>query len=265
MTDGVFSYKAWYEQYGDKLNTARKAKYNLDPEYRKRVLEMNQRSRDKKREESASELKAEEKAKKTEKAGSSWKEMVVQVQDDAGVWSAQTVVTIGGLASVLGKSIKSIRLWEKSGLIPPAPFRSLKGDRLYPPSLVLEIHEKLLKAGRVSTTGPQTRPRAFKHTVRFDDGHEEVMALFPVGVLAENCGRNISTIEQMEAKGQFPATPLRSHTTGYRLYTAGMIEAAKEVFSAKRESGPVAWDLLFKAVKERWIALGIGDKSQIQP
>jgi DNA-binding transcriptional MerR regulator len=264
MVDGVFSYKEWYATYGEKLNTARKAKYNLDPEYRKRVLEMNQRSRDKKREESASEEKAAEKAKKVDKNGSSWKEMVVQITDAAGKVSEQTVVTIGGLASVLGKSIKSVRLWEKSGLIPPAPYRSLKGDRLYPPELVLEIYERLLKEGRVSATGPQTRPRAFSHTVVFADGREEVVALFPVGVLAENVGRNISTIEQMEAKGQFPKTPFRSLTTGYRLYTAEMIEAAKGVFSEDHGSGPSAWNLLYKGIEERWNSLGAGDKARIR-
>lgn len=49
--------------------------------------------------------------------------------------------TIGSLAQALNRAVVSIRLWEKKGYIPKAPFRlpdhkGGKGDRLYTRSLI---------------------------------------------------------------------------------------------------------------------------------
>lgn len=260
-----FSYKNWYERNGAVLNGTRKARYQTDPAYRARVLEMNQKSREKKRAEATVEEKAERRATMVQPVASPWKEMLIEVEDTAGVRSTQQVLTIGALAKVLGKSIKSIRLWEKKGWIPPAPYRSLKGDRLYPPELVLELHKKLSKEGRTSDTGQQTRPRTHVHKVTLSTGETWEGTLFPVGDLAKACERNISTMEQMEAKGYFPKTPLRAPASGYRLYTAKMIEVAREVLLASRVklNAQVDWPAIHSTIKTAWDLLGMDDTARI--
>jgi len=60
-------------------------------------------------------------------------------------------VTIGVLAAAVGRSARTIRGWERSGLIPPAPF-VLPGAqntqrRLYPVVLVAAIKEVATREG----------------------------------------------------------------------------------------------------------------------
>jgi len=60
-------------------------------------------------------------------------------------------VTIGMLAAAVGRSARTIRGWERSGLIPPAPF-VLPGEqntrrRLYPVVLVAAIKEITIREG----------------------------------------------------------------------------------------------------------------------
>jgi hypothetical protein len=59
--------------------------------------------------------------------------------------------TIGGLAAALGRTSHLVRCWERSGLIPPAPFILPGGQntkrRLYPISLVAAIHDVAIREG----------------------------------------------------------------------------------------------------------------------
>ena len=60
-------------------------------------------------------------------------------------------LTIGGLAAAVGRSPRTIRGWERSGLIPPAPL-VLPGEqntrrRLYPVLLVAAIKEVATREG----------------------------------------------------------------------------------------------------------------------
>jgi hypothetical protein len=59
--------------------------------------------------------------------------------------------TIGGLAAALGRTSHLVRCWERSGLIPPAPF-ILPGEqntkrRLYPICLVAAIRDVAIREG----------------------------------------------------------------------------------------------------------------------
>ena len=59
--------------------------------------------------------------------------------------------TIGGLAAALGRTSHLLRCWERSGLIPPAPFILPGGQntkrRLYPISLVAAIQDVAIREG----------------------------------------------------------------------------------------------------------------------
>jgi len=60
-------------------------------------------------------------------------------------------VTIGVLAAAVGRSARTIRGWERSGFIPPAPFVLPGGQntrrRLYPVVLVAAIKEIAIREG----------------------------------------------------------------------------------------------------------------------
>ena len=75
-------------------------------------------------------------------------------------------VTVGGLAAALGRSPRTIRLWERTGLLPKAPFL-LRPDnpraqrRLYPEQLV-EVFAQVAKSegfGRRRRSGLDDRHR----------------------------------------------------------------------------------------------------------
>lgn len=246
-----FDYKVWYEKNGAELNSSRKSRYQNDPEYRAKVVAQNRKSRAK--------VRVNTQATGVVSASPAWKEMEIQVTGEDGNTSVKKVVTVGALATAIGKSVQSIRLWEQKGWIPTAPYRSKKGDRLYTLDTVMELYEKLKADGRVSDVIIKARPRSYKYTVSFADGDREVV-LFPIGELAEVCGRNISTIEQLEAKGFFPKTPFRSPTTGYRLYTVEMIEAASEAFKGHDAKDDSSWLDFYQSIKIAWDATGILDK-----
>lgn len=250
-----FDFDKWYEDNRERWNSARRDRYKNDPEYRKRVLEQNQASREKRREEQGVDAEAQEKARKTD-ANEAW----MEYQDDEGqIW-----LTIGALARALGKSVKTLRLWETKGWIPEASQRTGKGERLYTPEQILEIRERLLKEGRVGSSGIQVKTNSYTKILRVK-GENRPTVLFRVSALALAAGRSTSIVLQHESKGRFPPTPLRAQG-GQRLYTANMIEIAAEAYQwLDDQPAPKPWDVFYAKVKKGWDKLGLNDAEVLEP
>jgi len=250
-----FDFKDWYEDNKERWNGARRSRYENDPEYRARVLEQNRASRDKRREVDEEELEAEEAASKTDPS-EAWMEFM---DEDGQVW-----LTIGAFARALGKSVKTLRLWEVKGWIPQAEQRTPKGERLYTPEQILAIREKLLVEGRVGQSGLQAKTGSYVKQVRM--GNEVVpVVLFRVSALARSAGRSTSIVLQHESKGRFPETPLRAKG-GQRLYSADMIEAAVLAYRwLDTQPAPKPWDKFCSKVRVAWHALGMEGAEVVDP
>lgn len=250
-----FDFGEWYEDNKERWNNARRSRYENDPEYRKRVLEQNRASREKRREEDGVDSAAAEKAKKAD-PGEAWMEFM---DGEGQVW-----LTIGALARALGKSVKTLRLWETKGWIPAASQRTPKGERLYTPEQILSIREKLLGAGKVGQSGLQTKTKSYVKQVRVG---EEVrsLVLFRVSALAQAAGRSTSIVLQHEAKDRFPRTPLRAKG-GQRLYTAEMIEAAVVAYRwLDTQQPPKDWDKFHEKLQAAWDKLGLDGAEVLEP
>ena len=250
-----FDFNVWYEDNKDRWNNARRSRYENDPEYKKRVLAQNRASREKRKEEDGIDSAAAEKAKKAD-PGEAWMEFM---DGEGQVW-----LTIGALARALGKSVKTLRLWETKGWIPEATQRTPKGERLYTPEQVLAIREKLLGENRVGQSGLQTKTKSYVKQVLVG---EEVRAvvLFRVSALAQATGRSTSIILQHEAKGRFPVTPLRAKG-GQRLYTAEMIEYAVAAYRwLDAQPSPKDWDAFYEKLKKDWSKLRFDGAEVLAP
>jgi hypothetical protein len=219
-------FKKWYEENKVPFNEKRRNRYNTDPEYRQYVLEMNKKNREKRQKERFKEDRERKKAVKIV-ASPSWKEF----ESDEG----KPMLTIGALAKALGRSTQSIRLWEKHGVIPVTPHRNARGDRLYTPEQVLDLYKTLKDTKDLERVETKTDLTPISSKVKFSDGRIEETSLFKVGALSKAVDRTVLTLEQMERKGVFPATPFRGDPNklgepGPRYYTAQMIESVKIVF-----------------------------------
>jgi len=248
---GVFDFKVWYAANREALSEKRKIRYQTDPEYKARVLNLNAEARRLRKKDKHREQKLEDKARVAGTAPpvANWKTIPIEVDGEE-----VQAFTIGALAKAVGRSIQAIRLYEKQGLIAETPYRSNKGDRLYTYAMVKSIHETLDGLGRVGVSGKGTRPAAKVFSIRFRGGDVQEIPLFRISYLARACRRTISTLEHMEGDGLFPETPLRAKQI--RLYSAEMIEAAREVFSAV-DIGDVPRDHVRAKVQEAWNDLGV--------
>lgn len=254
MTASGFNFKEWYETHGETLNKRRRKRYDDDPEYRTRVLEMNRRSRERRRKEKEAELAVEREAKKLRQRLSPWKTVEV---------GGNQLRTIGALAAALGVSVQAVRLWEKQKILPPAPMRNRKGDRLYPPDYLDLAREILVKQGRLDAEKlaqlketPETK--AFLATVQHK-GKKFDLVLFRIGMLARALQRTVVTMEQMEQRGALPETPFRATTTGYRLYSREMIEDVRKAMDARGGTirGEDRWLDFHQEVEKAWTKLGV--------
>lgn len=253
-----FSFKAWYETNKGRLSEDRKVRYRTDPVYRASIQKANSRVRDQKklvREELAG---VEAQARKISGVPAAvWKMLPVEVPNDDGVGTKVIqVLSIGAVAKVLGRSIQAVRLYEKQGLIPPAPYRSKKGDRLYPPEMIIEIRKSMEKLGRV-TDGVIDRTEPPKmYEIRLSTGKVATEPLFRVSAFAKACNRNIASIEHMEFHGLLPKTPLNPVKGKLRLYTTGMLTSAGLVFAAY-DSGEIARTDIGKLISDLWLEEGL--------
>lgn len=270
MTDDKkdgFSFEKWYAAHGVLLNEERRKRYKTDPGYREKVLAQNRKSRRDKAQERAVERAKEEGAREIALPEHNWKVVDVEVPQGRGTRTIPAV-TVGGLAAILGRSIQAVRALEAQGVIPEAQYRSTRGDRLYPEAQVVEIHGTLLAAGRLKDAGRRkgsgTMP--YRRTVLWKGRPAGEVALFRVGALALALGRTVVTTEQMEAAGTLPKTPFRGSSTGYRLYTLGMIEAARK---AMMQHGPAlrgkdVQKLFHDDVEAAWKAEGVFTASLVE-
>jgi DNA-binding transcriptional MerR regulator len=215
---GSWTFKEWYERNKPEFNARRRERYTTDPEYRKRVLEMNRKNREK-RQKVVSKEDRDRKAAIKFSPAPSWKEF----EGADGV----TMVTIGALAKLLNRSAQSIRLWEKHNVIPATTHRNSRGDRLYSPEQVMEIKAIIKKSRNIDAPPKETVVTMTSYEIRKADGTVETMPLFRVGALAKAVNRTVLTLEQMERKGTFPETPFRDPNSGHRYYSVGMIESVK--------------------------------------
>src|ERR1700677_4147733 len=135
-----WSFTKWYEAHGDELNKQRKGKYQTDPKYRERVLQLNRASRERRRTAASKEKSEEKQAVKIATPTKHWKEEVS---------GEKTYFSIGALASILGKSVQAVRIWEEQHVLPKAKHRNKKGDRLYTAKELASIREKLLSKGLI--------------------------------------------------------------------------------------------------------------------
>ena len=244
----AFTFKSWYEKNGPSLNRGRRAKYNSDPSYRKRVLNWNQEARSRRRELRNSEKKVEECAVRVPAGNCPWK----VVSSKQG-----TFFTIGALARAVGKSVQTVRLWEVSGMIPVTSNRSKKGDRLYSATQIESIYADLKSRGKIEENAlrPKAETSGFYYTIRFQDGVISREMLFRVGVLSKIVNKTVVTLEQMEQRGLLPVTPLRYSGTMYRLYSARMIEVVHEALLS-RPSGIEDRERFRKEISDGWYAAG---------
>lgn len=258
MSSNTFSFTQWYAVHGERLNEKRRDRYHTDPEYKKKVLQQNRESRRKRRAEERKNRPPKEPRQPGEHA---WKTTKVRIEG-----KLQTAYTIGALADKLRCSIQAIRLWERQGLIPEAPFRTPNGDRLYTADSVKEIRAALKKAGRLSGESKRRDPnRPLLRYARFADGAVREVRLYLIGALALAVNRNVVTLEQMEARGALPGTPFKASRVGRRLYTKEMIEAVKATFDEQEEiRGEEAWKKFHDSVLARWTALHVMGASLIE-
>jgi len=250
-----FDFDKWYADNRERWNSARRNRYQNDPEYRKRVLEQNRASREKRREEDGIDARACEEARKAD-PGEAW----MEYEDAEGqIW-----LTIGALARALGKSVKTLRLWERKGWIPEASQRTPKGERLYTPEEILTTRERLLKEGRVGQAGVKAKARSYVKVLRVAEENRPTV-LFRVSALAQAAGRSTSIVLQHESKGRFPQTPLRAKG-GQRLYSAEMIEAAAAAYQwLDDQPPPKPWEEFYAKVKTAWDKLGLNDAVVLDP
>jgi DNA-binding transcriptional MerR regulator len=256
MSSPTFSFKDWYADNGGRLNKSRRNRYKDDPEYRARVLELNRKSRELRREDQAEVRAAATAARELNLRLKPWKTVEASVNG-----SSAKLRTIGALAKTLGISVQAVRIWEREGTLPPAPLRNKKGDRLYTEEYIELATSIIEQQGRMPDGDKPFEPpevKAFTATVRRGRKDIEVV-VFRIGTLARSMRRTVVTLEQMESRGVLPETPFRAAKTRYRLYTEDMMAAVREALSARGGSirGADNWREFHDEVMAAWKKQGV--------
>jgi len=227
--ESTWAFTKWYrtksedgKTHGEVLNDTRRDRYKTDPAYRAQVLEANRKSRRKHREEQLKSRSLERKATKT-KLERRWKEVEID---------GKKYITIGALASYLGRSRLSVRQLEEKGVIEPTPHRNPQGERLYTPEQVSKIHSVLASKKMLEPRKMTGVPEVVQCKVKLSDGTIDELPLFRIGIMAKVVGRSPITLEQMERRGAIPSTPLRL-PPNRRVFTLEQIEAIKDAFDKR--------------------------------
>lgn len=92
-----------------------KLRYQSDPEFRKSLIKRVTKYQKKKR------------LREVERDGIAWKKFTIKIK---GEMKAVEACRIGTIADAIGRSIQTLRIWEKSKFIPKCAFR-FKGHRYY--------------------------------------------------------------------------------------------------------------------------------------
>lgn len=255
-------YKNWYQDNGQTLNQERRKKYQEDPVYKQKVLDLNRKSRRKRKEAGAGELKKEKDATKIKIGGRAWKTIIVDIPGSDGVPVPTPVFSISALAHVLGKSVQLVRIWEKQKKHQAEPaYISPKGDRFYTQETLETLHRIMVQSGKSKaiTIRARSKNRAFEKVIVYPDGTSKKTPLFRVGALADLCDRTVVTMQLQESKGRLPDTPFRFSKTQYRLYTLPMMEAVRDALDRRGGGvrGDEAWRIFHDEVLEAWRALGV--------
>ena len=254
-------YDQWYEECGDELNARRRRRYASDPAYREKVLDWSRGAREAKRKQTGEERKRITQFRKMVQSESTWKAVDVEVDG-----RTVKMFTVGALARALGRSVSTIRVWERSGVIPETPYRSDRGDRLYPMSAVEKIRDVLVNRGKLEVGGiREKRGTSFVlKQVRLGSGDVLKMRLYKVSVLALAIERTSNAVLQMERLGRLPRTPLVASKIKYRIYTLDMIEVVRRAYLRRSSSIRGAeWGEFFEEVEEGWTVLGVMDAEVI--
>lgn len=251
-------FQEWYGDNRDSVNDRRRKRYATDPDYKARVQKWNQEARDRRRKATVQEDTEAREAVKMRTA-STWKTVEVEVD---GV--VVRMFTIGALARATGKGISTIRVWERTGVLPETPYRSKKGDRLYTLEMVEEVQKSLRKAGKLGTgtvLQEKRRPSYVVRRVRFSGLEPIVMRLYKIGTLSKAVGRTVVALTQMEQRGVLPRTPLVASSLEYRLYTLDMIEVVQAAFNRRGGCvrGDSEWEDFHDEIVRGWTKLGIMD------
>lgn len=177
--------------------------------------------------------------------------------------------TIGALSEVLGRGISTIRVWERTGVLPETPYRSTRGDRLYTLEMVEQLEKTLRRAGKVNAgpTKDQVLPEFVVKLVRFPKlGESLEMRLYKVGTLAKAVGKTVTSLNHMEKKGVIPRTPLVASALEYRLYTLDMIEVVQRALRKRGGTvrGEREWGECYDEIAEEWRKLGVMDAEVVE-
>lgn len=262
MSDNSY-YQEWYKQNGETLNAQRRDRYASDPEYRARVQGRNEAARAKKRQAAEREMRRARKAIKIG-AGGSWKTISIEVD---GV--VTPMFTLGAVAKATGKSISTLRVWERNGTIPETPHRSRTGDRLYTLDQIEEIKRCLDAHGKYDPMLQKVKksPAYVIKEVYFSSiGQSVEMRLYKVGTLAKALGRTVASVTQLERRGAIPRTPLIATDFQYRLYSLDMIEVVQKAFSKRAPviRGRFERQSLFNEIEDGWEDLGVTEARLVQ-
>lgn len=166
----------------------------------------------------------------------------------------RSCLTIGAVAHAISRSIHTVRVWEREGLLPKTPYRTSNGQRLYTIDQMQELRDKAKRDPRYQQR-MHRRMRATEVScrVRWADGREETIVLYRVRILAREIKRTVQTIRLMEKRNGLPVTPFRSGT--HRLYTLEMIEAVKNACVGRKFGSN--WSDIYLQVLLAWQEQGV--------
>jgi hypothetical protein len=109
-------FEEYYKKNKDSVNAERRRKYHEDPSYRERVLKASRKYR---------------KSQRDDEDRVRLPRYQTPLSKEAGDGGSLQLFSVGAFAVYLGRSVQAITHWEKSGILPPTPYRDDRGFRYY--------------------------------------------------------------------------------------------------------------------------------------